>query len=138
MVQMYLLSVVTITIGSVALAGDYLAGKKTSLKPIFDIIGSKNARWGIGSIAIIIGIFKMIFRSPGEDVRVVGDLLPALAGIGVGALLLFSAFHREPEGDPQTKIALFVEKALRRRAYIGLLGMLVSIVHFLFPGVLIL
>ena len=61
----------------------------------------------------------------------------ALAGIGIGALLVLSAFFQVTEGEQQSRAAQIADKALRARAPIGIIGMLVALLHFLFPGTLL-
>ena len=137
MAQIYLLAVMVTLTASLTLSSEFLAGKISSLQPLFDIFSQKKARWGLGSIAAIVGILKMVFRSPGEGVRVAGDLIVALTGIGIGALLLLSALYHWKEGEERSRLGRIIDKALGARAFFGLAGMLVSILHFLFPGALL-
>ena len=137
MAQIYLLAVTFTLTASFVLSSEFLARKIASLQPLFNLFGQKKARWGIGSIATVVGILKLVFRSPGEDVRVAGDLMVALAGIGIGALLVLSAFFQVTEGEQQSRAAQIADKALRARAPIGIIGMLVALLHFLFPGTLL-
>ena len=138
MAQIYLLTVMILLIGGVSLSGERITRKMTWLQPLVGVLEGKSARWSVGSIAVIIGIAKLIFRSPGEDVPVAGDLLPSLAGIAIGLLLLFSAFKKKEEGEQQSTPLSFVDKALKARVAVGLVGVLISFLHFLLPGVLFL
>ena len=138
MAQIYLLTVMITLIGGIALSGDRIARKLTSLQPLVQVFEHKNARRSVGTIAVIIGVAKLIVRSPGENVPVAGDLLPSLAGTVLGLLLFFSAFKDGDEEGQQSDPSTFIDKALKARAVVGVICILISFLHFLLPGVLFL
>jgi hypothetical protein len=80
---------------------------------------------------------KFFVRAPWDTVAVVGDLLPALVGIGVG-LALLTDFFREKAGESSE----VVEKASTlTKVYhipLGIVGLITAILHFLFPSAVIL
>jgi hypothetical protein len=91
----------------------------------------------------VIGVLKLIFRSPGEGVIIVGDLLPAAAGIILGVILIGEAFRQHPkaEGAPE-KVEKSVEKVTEAimpyRVPVGIAGAVVGLLHFIFPQILFL
>ena len=88
----------------------------------------------IAIVTAIIGLIKLIVLSPGESLPVVGDLLPALTGIALGGILLVEAFRLkvESQGESLKKISATV---LTYRVPLGIAGVVVGVLHFLFPGV---
>lgn len=136
MPQFYLLSVVTNVLAGLALAGDYLGEKLAFLSGWKSVRDRRGLLIGIGVAAAVVGVLKLIFRSPGEDVYVAGDLLPALLGIFQGGALLAEGFRQQVESSEQLEN---VSRAvLSYRVPVGIAGMVVAFLHFLFPGVLFL
>jgi hypothetical protein len=134
--QLYLLSVVTNALAGMALAGEFLGDKLAFLSSWKNIRDRRGLLIGIGLAAAIVGVFKLIFRSPGEDVPVAGDLLPALLGIIQGAALLAEGFRQRVEGSE--KLESVSKAVLTYRVPVGIAGMVVAFLHFLMPGVLFL
>jgi hypothetical protein len=143
MPQFYLLSVVSTVVAGLALSSDYL-GKKSDFFASFGYLRKKRSvQITAGLITAVIGVLKLIFRSPRETVVVVGDLLPAAAGIILGVILIGEAFRQHPgEAAEQEKVGKSVEKVTRAimpyRVPVGIAGAVIGFVHFLFPGVLFL
>ena len=143
MPQFYLLSVVSTVIAGLALSSDYL-GKKSDFFASFRYLRQKRSvQITAGLITAVIGVLKLIFRSPGENVVVVGDLLPAAAGIILGVILIGEAFRQHPtEGAEQDKVGKSVEKVTRAimpyRVPVGIAGAVIGVLHFLFSRILFL
>jgi hypothetical protein len=136
MPQFYLLSVVTNVLAGLALAGDYLGEKIAFLSSWKGIRERRGVLIAIGVSAAVVGILKLIFRSPGESVYVAGDLLPALLGIVQGAALLAEGFRQRVESsEPLESVSKAV---LTYRVPLGIAGMVVAFLHFLMPRVLFL
>ena len=137
MLQFYLLSVLCTLIGSLALVVGDLSGKLTSLVPLKEILGGKGIQIIVGFSSLIVGVVKFFVRAPWDTIAVVGDLLPALVGIGVG-LALLTDFFREKAGESSE----VVEKASTlTKVYhipLGIVGLITAILHFLFPATVIL
>lgn len=135
--QFYLLSVVSLVVAGFALAADYLAERISVLRGFRKIRESRAAEAIVGTFATLAGILKLIFRSPGETTPVAGDLLPALAGIALGMVLLGEVFHQQIAAGGES-----LEKASRSvltyRTPIGIAGVLIGLVHFVMPRVVIL
>jgi len=143
MAQFYLLTVVSTVIAGLALSSDYL-GRKSDFFASFRILRqNRGVQITAGLITAVIGVLKLIFRSPGERVVVAGDLLPAAVGIILGIILIGEAFRQHPkEGAEQEKVGKSVEKVTEAimpyRVPVGIAGVVVGLLHFLFPGILFL
>ncbi len=134
MAQFYLLSVLSNIVAGLTLAGDYLGEKIPFLASFKNLRANRPAQVIIGIITAVIGVIKLIVLSPGETIPVVGDILPALTGIILGAILLVESFRTtvESRGEQLKKISSAV---LTYRVPVGIAGVVVAILHFLFPGV---
>ncbi len=133
MAQFYLLSILSNIIAGLTLAGDYLGEKFPFLASFKNLRANRPATIIIGVVAIVIGLIKLVVLSPGENVPVAGDLLPALTGIVVGGILLVEAFRAkvESQSEPMRKISSVM---LTYRVPVGIVGVAVAVLHFLFPG----
>ncbi len=143
MPQFYLLTVVSTVVAGLALSSDYL-GKKSDFFASFRFLRrNRSVQISAGLVTAVIGVLKLIFRSPGERVFVVGDLLPAAVGIILGVILIGEAFRKHPqEGAEQEKVGKSVEKVTEAimpyRVPVGIAGAVVGVLHFLFPSILFL
>jgi hypothetical protein len=143
MPQFYLLSVVSTVIAGLALSSDYLKTKSEFFGSFRFLQKNRSIQIVAGLITAAIGVLKLIFPSPGEDVIVVGDLLPAAAGIILGVVFIGEAFRQYPkQGEASEKVGKSVEKVTKRiatyRIPVGIAGAVIGVVHFLFPGILFL
>ncbi len=134
MAQFYLLSVLSNIIAGLTLAGDYLGEKIPFLASFKNLRANRPAGVIIALVTVVVGIIKLIVLSPGESIPVVGDILPALSGIILGAILLVESFRStvESKGEQLKKISTTV---LTYRVPVGIAGVVIGILHFLFPGV---
>lgn len=137
MLQLYLLSIVANILAGLTLSSDYL-GEKISILSSFKMLRENRvAEITIGAAAVIIGVFKFIITSPGEGVPVVGDLLPALAGVALGLIMLGEAFHQKVESRSES-IRKVSRTVLSYRVPVGIGGVVIAVLHFFIPGVLFL
>ncbi len=139
MAQIYLLSVVANMVAGLTLAGDYFGARMGFLAGFNNLRAKRGPVVSLGVATALIGLLKLIVGSPGETVAFAGDLLPGLAGVGLGLMLL--AEKRTPApGATETgqKVERAIGSALARRVPAGIAGVVVAIVHFLFPAVPIL
>jgi len=137
MAQFYLLSIVSTVLTGLVLSGDYLGSRLHFLATFRSGLEHRGAAVALGVVTALAGVFKLIIRSPGETVPVAGDLLPALAGIGLGVALFLEAAMRRPN-PTESKVDRSAKAVLSYRVPLGLAGMAVALLHFLFPGVVIL
>ena len=160
-VHIYLLSVLSTIAAGATLAADYLVERVPALEPLRRFAASSRAKGTLGAIALVVGFVKLFWRAPGE-VIIVGDFLPAIAGMLMGAMLMVDRYrerrlptdaseHVAVEGEPgqgddagessdagATGIAR-IDDALRPyRTPLGLSGIVVGVVHFLLASVLFL
>ena len=137
MAQLYMLSILSLLGAGLILSSDYLVEKMEWLSGLKDLAQQRNVRIGVGVAAGIIGILKLIVRAPGETVPVAGDLLPALAGIALGGLLLADTLRVSSDDEP-VAVDKVTNAVMPYRTPLGLGGIVVALVHFLLPAIIIL
>ena len=137
MAQLYMLSILSLLGAGLILSSDYLVERMEWLSGLKDLAQQRNIRIGVGIAAGVVGILKLIVRSPGETVPVAGDLLPALAGIALGGLLLVDTL-RVPRDDQPVAVDKVTKAVMPYRTPIGIGGIVVAVVHFLLPALTIL
>jgi len=135
--QFYFLSVVANLAASLVLGGEYFAEKMPLLKCFMDLMSRRSARIALGVSAFAIGVLKLFIMSPGERVPVVGDLLPAVMGIGLGALLIAQINPDKVERAAES-IRKISRTGLTYRVPVAIAGIVTATLHFLFPGLLLL
>lgn len=152
--QFYFLSIVINLLAGVILAGDYLAERLPWMKSLLPEISSRSSGVAIGVITAGVGVLKLFVLADPLQTAVVGDLLPALGGIVLGGVLVSVALnaeqddaerpaHTTKEGSSHVVVADgAAEKAVRLaagyRTPAGLAGIAVALLHFLFPGSVVL
>jgi hypothetical protein len=131
--QFYMLSVLANLVAGLSLAGDYLVVRVPWLVVFKKVRENRSARTTIGICALVIGVIKLFVLSPGEHILIIGDLLPALTGVALGATLLAEVHHVKVEqaGEQIRKIS---KTALTYRVPVGITGIVVALLHFLFPS----
>ena len=90
----------------------------------------------LGVLAFFVGVMKILSVYSG-DIPVVGDLLPAIAGLFGGTSLLIEYFIYSSSYEPNIPDgvqSVFIDS----RKYIGVLCIVAGILHFIFPKVLLL
>ena len=137
MQQIYLLSVVTLLIGGLTLARAFASERISFLAGWPALVDNDQTRRIIGIVAGLVGIIKLfvVVKSPDMELAfVVGDFLPAAAGIVVGILLLYEDYYArkmagldEEEAPPKTLL-------LGYRDQIGMTTVVIGLVHFLMPS----
>jgi hypothetical protein len=135
MLQFYFLSILSNILAGVALTAEYLAGRFPSIAPFRDLLSRRGYRASLGALAAAVGFLKLLIRSSATDVPVVGDLIPALLGIGMGASLLLAAARERVDRTPLGRLE---RAALAYRVPLGFVGIAVAILHFLLPAALFL
>jgi hypothetical protein len=92
----------------------------------------------LGILSAVTGVLKLL--SPTMDgIPILGDLIPAAAGVTAGLLLIFG-MYRQSTASPESKGELdrIGFNLLRFRKTFGLGLMIVALIHFLFPQALFL
>jgi TctA family transporter len=137
MMQFYFLSILVNILAGTALCAEYFAGRFRWFAPLGQLAGGRGFRAVVGVVAAAVGFLKLLILSAPHDVPVVGDLLPALAGLAMGASLLVQVL-REKADLPKEAISRMEKVALAYRVPLGLAGLAVAVLHFLLPGALFL
>lgn len=90
----------------------------------------------LGILSVVGGLMKIL--SPIQlDIPVIGDLVPAVAGLAAGAALLLEFYA--VRNSLETTFPLFVQKVFfEGRKYIGVFCIIAGLMHFIFPRVLFL
>jgi hypothetical protein len=131
MQQMYLVSVVLNLLG-----GLLLLAPRVKDESVRTLVQKPGVRATVAVLAIIAGVAKLILRAPSDHVPIVGDLLPALAGIAVGAVLLGDA--QASGKDAVEPAGWFRRNAPVLRVPVAIAGIAAAVAHFIFPGAVIL
>jgi hypothetical protein len=134
MLQFYFLSILANLLAGLALASDYLADRFTGFAPYAELFNRRNVRTTVGIAAFVIGFFKLLIP---VDVPVVGDLLPALAGLAMGAALVVGLI-RERSETPADRASGFEKVVMTYRIPLGFAGLAIAVLHFLLPKALLL
>jgi len=164
MVQFYFLSILFNLVGGASLMLVSMPARSPSIQGLKTFLRDPSVCLVTGILASVIGALKLLTAMRG-DIPVVGDFLPAMAGLAVGSTLLLERF-RDPEfappsgrhsgepadgsaaGNPAAgapvkadarkglgKVERFL---LDHKMAVGLAGIIAAGVHFLFPMVLFL
>ncbi|ADN01704.1 hypothetical protein [Spirochaeta thermophila] len=143
MLQFYALSVLTNFMSGIILAQETFS-ERTGITALFnpEVLRSKTFLLVWGILTAVTGVFKILSVTEG-DVIIVGDLLPAIAGLasGIALLLMFYRERRTPsEGAEVGSDAVDRIDALlsQNKTLVGVLSVVAALLHFLFPRVLFL
>jgi hypothetical protein len=137
MLQFYFLSIFANILAGLTLTADYLGEKFKAFLPFKELFSKNNTKTTIGIFAFVVGFLKLLIRSNPADVPVVGDLLPALAGLAMGAGLILGIVKER--GTVSGEKVNNLEKAVMTyRVPLGFTGLAISALHFLLPGALFL
>lgn len=136
MIQFYFLSILLNLCSGCALAFDQEEQRGKTLDRVRELLSGETLRLLLGVFTIAVGLFKLVsvFRS---DVPVIGDLIPAAAGILAGSALLLE-FYRSRSALAEGRYARLDRILSRNRKLIGYGAIVAALMHFLFPAVLFL
>ncbi|MDR1105854.1 MAG: hypothetical protein LBL44_05815 [Treponema sp.] len=134
MIQFYFLSVLFNALtGFILFTGDGESSLEERLKlPVNNEI----FRLVLGILAMITGLLKLLSSVQG-DIPVIGDLIPAAAGLVTGFILIYS-YYDEHAAPAEGAFRNFGGAVLRNKKWIGLAAMAAAVLHFLFPQALLL
>jgi hypothetical protein len=136
MIQFYFLSIFCNAAAGYALLSD----DKATESPVSFTLSIHNAtcRFLLGMLSAVTGLFKLLSALEG-NVPVVGDLLPAMTGLGVGAVLLYEHYLKHTTLRASLTTDNFFEGFLEKyRKPLGAGVCVVAVLHFLFPNALFL
>ncbi|MDR2900939.1 MAG: hypothetical protein LBV20_05425 [Treponema sp.] len=99
-------------------------------------IHNETFRLGFGVLTCLTALLKILSVVPG-DIWVIGDIIPALAGLIAGFILVFAYYrhHSDIESEKSAQLESFFES---NRKWIGIVAMASAVLHFLFPAVMLL
>ena len=134
MLQFYFLSVLANILAGLTLTSDYLAEKFKAFLPFKELFSKKNVKTTIGIVAFVVGFLKLLLP---VDKVIVGDFLPALAGLAMGAGLILGIIKER--GTVSAEKVDSLEKAVTNyRVPLGIGGLVIAVLHFLIPSALFL
>jgi hypothetical protein len=90
----------------------------------------------LGILTGVTGFFKLLTAVRG-DVPIIGDLVPALAGLAGGFTLLYE-FYKSRSTVDDDSLPPFMQKLVVSKRYVGVACLMAAAFHFLFPTVLFL
>ena len=99
-------------------------------------LADKTFQLVVGILSALTGLMKLL--SPIQyDIAVIGDLIPSLAGLAAGAVLLLDWYQERSD------VELALPEAIQNiytggRRYLGLFCIIAAVLHFIFPRVLFL
>lgn len=137
MYQLYFLSIIINLAVGIVLARTLIAGKFPALGNFLETIGEASPfRLAGGIAAAAVGILKLLLVTAG-DVLIIGDLVPALAGIIAGIILLSEYFREKTIGLPAwlTHVADFL---IAGKPVWGIAAVAAAVLHFFFNQALFL
>ncbi len=137
MVQIYFLSVLFNLLTGLILSAEFLSDKIKALKSFNEFFKTKQSSLTVISIiSMIIGLFKILSCFKG-DLPVIGDLLPAFGGL-IGGFTLFFMCYKE-KAEVSTELTEKIDSImLNNKALIGICCIVISVLHFIFPAVILL
>ena len=132
MIQLYFLSIVINGLaGFLFIFGDMGKSDSAENSGKFSFVND-GFRLITGILAGVIGVLKLL--SPMRGMPILGDLLPAVASVAAGFMLIFG-FYQEHSSDVNAdgNINRFGEIILHYKKPIGIILLAVAVLHFLFP-----
>ena len=92
----------------------------------------------LGILTAICGLLKLLMPYPGS-IPVLGDILPAVAGLAAGFILIFS-YYRNHAGSMETegKLDKMGDILIKWKKAISYFVLCSAVLHFLFPQALFL
>ena len=135
MLQFYFLSIFANFLAGMTLTADYLAERFKGFLPFKELFSKNNVKTTIGIFAFVVGFLKLLIRSNPTDVPVIGDFLPALAGLAMGAGLILGMIKDRTAVE---KVNSLEKTVMTYRVPLGIAGLVISALHFLVPGALFL
>jgi len=134
MIQIYLLSVILNALVGCYFAFELKIDQEIKYPKPLTFISNKNFKLIIGILTVATGILKLLSSM---DIVFVGDLLPAIAGICGGVLILYEYYVDESKEETR-KIEILEKFESSSKKYVGYICLIIAIVHFIAPKVLFL
>jgi hypothetical protein len=133
MLQFYFLSILTLILSGVALIG---ASGRAFDQEVSRVLTRTWVKITLGGVTLVVGVVKLVVAATPESTAVVGDLLPALAGIAVGLALAVEGWvNRAGQSADAQKIN---RAASFYRIPLGVVAIATAVAHFFVPAAIIL
>lgn len=134
--QVYVLSILTTVVAGIALAFERM-DERLRIRAVFnpELFHHAGFRLGLGVTTFVVGFLKLLL--PVGTTPVVGDLVPALAGLTTGFALAFQYYQSRVEMRTQT-VESIDSMVNRFGASVGVISMLAGIAHLILPNALFL
>jgi hypothetical protein len=133
MLQFYLLSILTLILSGAALIG---ASGRAFDQEVTRVLNRTWVKISLGAFTLLVGVVKLVVAATPDSAAVVGDLLPALAGIAVGLALGAEAWvnraGQSAEAEKINRAASFY------RIPLGIVAIATAVAHFFVPATVIL
>ena len=126
MIQLYFLSILCNSLCGYIL----FDGNEEGSKPKIDALNNPTFQLVLGIVSIVTGVLK--FLSP-TRIIILGDLLPAVAGIVGGFLMIFGVSRKDSPPAPGS-LEIISKNLLQFKKPIGLGLLAAAALHFLFPN----
>ncbi|MCL2602683.1 MAG: hypothetical protein FWD91_07725 [Treponema sp.] len=140
MVQFYFLSIVLNALaGYILFKGNECGGSDVGSVVFNGRFSLKNEtfRLIVGIVAALVGLMKLLSVTEG-DVPVIGDIVPALAGILAGFVLIFEHYRSRISMESSSSAEKVDRLLVANKKIIGIAALAAAVLHFLFPRVLLL
>lgn len=136
MLQFYFLTIVTNVLGGFLLASESITERFPALSAMAEQFEKNSSRMLFGIATIIFGVLKLLSVTEG-DILVIGDLFPALSGIVIGSTLVVESYKQRSSVTTPT-VERIDKTFVKNKSMIGIIGIILGALHFLFPSVLFL
>ncbi|MDR0656511.1 MAG: hypothetical protein LBG22_09385 [Treponema sp.] len=133
MIQFYFLSIICNGAAGFLLSTDRVSTEESIEDSQKLSLGSETFRLVLGVLTSLTGILKLLSPVQGE-VPVIGDIIPALAGLAAGFSLLFEYYRRTStlQSGKTEGLENFIG---RNKKWIGIAALISAVFHFLIPQV---
>ena len=135
MFQLYLLTVLTNILAGLALAGVFLSERFERFGEYTDFMSNSWYRVILGAISLLVAVINF-FPAYEGDIAILGELLPSLAGLATGILLLaeFVNSRRTEDANKTVEIAEKVETfSGPYLTVVGIASVIIGILHAVLP-----
>ncbi|MDR3124021.1 MAG: hypothetical protein LBU16_09625 [Treponema sp.] len=136
MIQFYFLSILLNGLSGYALAG-YADDDAMALDTGFRFsLHNETCRFILGTATILVGLLKILSSLRG-DVPVIGDIIPALAGLLAGFILVFEYYRSRSTLEPEHTEKI-EQLLIHNKKWVGYFALTAALLHFLLPSALFL
>jgi hypothetical protein len=133
MLQFYFLSIVLNTLAGIILVSSNET--QESLGGFF--LKNETTKFVIGILSALTGLMKILSVIQG-DIPIIGDLVPAIAGLLCGFILIYEYYRNRTSLADSEQTEKINRIFVANKKIIGAAAIAAAVLHFLFPHVLLL